>query len=92
MSAQLAVDDWIAEDPHAHLLLRIARTCAAAGDLSVDETRVLDEGVFEVTLHRNRGDDSPPLRNQVFAVIGSFAEASTHVAQRTLGDSSSTTS
>jgi hypothetical protein len=85
LRVQLDEQDWVAEDPHAHLLPHIARACVAAGDLSVVETRVLDDGVFEVTLDWRPNDDSPPLRNRIYEVIGSFAESSTHVAQRAAG-------
>jgi hypothetical protein len=82
LQAHLEAEDWVAEDPHAHLLPHIARTCAAAGDLSVVKTEIGEDGVLDVTLDWQPGDDSPPLRNRVFEVIGSFAESSTHVEQR----------
>lgn len=82
LRAELDADDWVAEDPHAHLLPHIARACAAAGDVSVVKTEVADDGVFDVTLDWHPGEDSPPLRHRIFDVIGSFAESSTHVEQR----------
>jgi hypothetical protein len=86
LQAQLAIADWIAEEPHAHLLPHIARACAAGRDLAVVATRTGADGVFEVKLDWQPHADSPPLRNRIFAAIGSFAEGSTHVAQNPVDD------
>lgn len=86
LQAHLVADDWVAEDPHAHLLPHIERACAASGSLAVVEAEALDDGVFEVTLDWHRGDDTPPLRDVIFGVVGSFAESSTHVLQRVVRD------
>jgi hypothetical protein len=75
--------DWVTEDAHAHLLPHIARACAAAGDVEIRETRLTEDGILEVALDWHPFDDSPPLRNRIFGIIGSFAESSTHVLQRT---------
>lgn len=74
--------DWVTEDAHAHLVPHIARASAATHDMTVLETRVTDDGVLEVVLDWRPTNESPPLRNRVFGIIGSFAESSTHVAQR----------
>ena len=81
LHGQLGATDWIAEDPHAHLLPHIVRACAAGRDLAVLETRFGDDGVYAVTLDWRPHDHSPPMRERIFAVIGSFAEASTHVVE-----------
>jgi hypothetical protein len=84
LQEQLHVDDWISEDPHAHLIPHIARACAAVPDVSLVETRLTGDGVLEVVLEWAPTDDSPTLTYRVFELIGSFAEASTHVARRSV--------
>jgi hypothetical protein len=85
LQEQLAEEDWITEDPHAHLLPHIARACSVLPDLSLVETRVGDDGVLEVALDWQPTVDSPTLTYRVYGLIGSFAEPSTHVAQRSVG-------
>ena len=74
--------NWITEDAHAHVLPEIARACVDAPELELRETRVTEEGILEVVLEWRSSADSPPLRNRIFGIIGSFAESSTHVTQR----------
>jgi hypothetical protein len=85
LQEHLHEEDWVAEDPHAHLVPHITRACAAVPDVALVETRVTDDGVLEVVLDWHPNADSPALTHRVFGVIGSFAEPSTHVAQRTVG-------
>ena len=82
LQEQLYEDDWVAEDPHAHLVPHIARACAVVPDVSLLETRVSDDGVLDVVLEWRPTADSPSLTYRVFGIIGSFAEPSTHVTQR----------
>jgi hypothetical protein len=49
------------------------------------ETHVDDDGVLEVVVDWQPTVDSPTLRYRVYGLIGSFAEPSTHVAQRSVG-------
>ena len=73
---------WVAEDPHAHLLPHIERAAAASGRFRVVDERLVD-GVYEVALEWTPPEATKPvLREDVFALIGSFAEFSTHVRQR----------
>ena len=82
LQEQLGEADWITEDPEAHLLPHIARACSAVDDVTLLESRLLDDGVLEVVLDWQPTVDSPTLTYRVFGIIGSFAETSTHVAQR----------
>jgi hypothetical protein len=82
---QLDEDDWITEDPHAHLMPHIARACSVLPDVTLIEARLMDDGVLEVQLDWHPDVDSPTLTYRVFGIIGSFAEPSTHVAQRSVG-------
>ena len=82
LSRTMAEPRWVAEDPDVHLLPHIRRACQASGRLRVVDTRV--EGpLYAVTLEwtardgRRRG-----LREDVFTLIGAFAELSTHVQER----------
>ncbi len=86
LRARLDDETWVAEDPAAHLLPHIVRACVAAGDVAVQSPRVTDDAVFEVVLDWRPHEDSPPLRNRIFELVGSFAESSTHVVQRVLPD------
>jgi hypothetical protein len=86
LQEQLAADDWITEDPHAHLMPHIARACSVLPDMSLVETHVGDDGVLEVVVDWQPTVDSPTLTYRVYGLIGSFAEPSTHVAQHSVGD------
>jgi hypothetical protein len=87
LQEQLDEADWVTEDPHAHLVPHIARACSVLPDVKLLETRLLDDGVLEVVLDWQPSVDSPTLTYRVFGIIGSFAESSTHVAQRSVDDS-----
>jgi hypothetical protein len=86
LQEQLDHEDWVTEDPHAHLVPHIARACAAVPDVELVETRRADDGILEVVLDWQPIDHSPTLTHRVYGIIGSFAEPSTHVAQRSVGD------
>ena len=79
---QLRADDWVAEDPHAHLLPHIVRACAAGEDLAVREMRFEEDGLYVLTLECRPGQAPRDLRERIFGVVGAFAESSTHVRQR----------
>lgn len=87
LQSRLHEEDWVAEDPHAHLVPHIARACAVIPDTSLVETRVADDGTLEVLLDWRPTGDSPKLIHRVFDIIGSFAESSTHVLERSTGQS-----
>ena len=82
LAAAMADEGWVAEDADAHLLPHVRRACAASGRFRVVEAR--DDGaVYDVTLEWTPPDATKPgLREDVFALVGSFAEHSTHVRQR----------
>lgn len=82
---QMRAEDWVTEDAGAHLLPHIRRACAAGGfDVLGEQQR--DDGVYLVRLAWRGEPDIGAMREAVFAVIGAFAESSTHVRQRTLPD------
>lgn len=71
--------DWVAEDPQAHLLPHIERVCAERG-WAVTRAAVVD-AVLEVDV------SAPPTtvsssREAAFTLVATFAEASTHVVER----------
>jgi hypothetical protein len=79
LRAAMLEPDWVAEDPEAHLLPHVRGLCAERGwMLTRAEVR---DAVLEV-------DVSVPaatrrsLREAAFALLGTFAEASTHVVER----------
>jgi hypothetical protein len=80
---QMRAGDWVTEDAGAHLLPHIRSACEGLFDVLGEQQG--DDGVYVVRLAW-RGEDSRALRAGVFEVIGSFAESSTHVRQRTLTD------
>jgi hypothetical protein len=82
-----AMDDpgWVAEDADAHLLPHIRRACARSGRFRVVEAGA-DGPLFTVTLEWTPAEATKVgPREDVYAVLGSFAEFSTHVRQR-VGD------
>jgi hypothetical protein len=78
--------DWVAEQPEAHLLPHIRRAAEDSG-LRLLQERV-DGALYLVRLAWTPAAERPRarLREQVYAVIGSFAELSTHVQERVDGD------
>ena len=73
---------WVAEDPDAHLLPHIERAAAEHGRFRLVAEQLVD-GVYRVTLEWTPNDATKAaLREDVFALIGSFAEFSTHIRQR----------
>jgi hypothetical protein len=83
---QMQAEDWVTEDAGAHLLPHIRRACEAAGSFGVLGEEQGDDGVYLVRLGWQGEPDIGAMREAVFAVIGAFAESSTHVRQRTLAD------
>jgi hypothetical protein len=86
LSRAMAEPGWVAEDPDAHLLPHVRRACGDSGRFRLVDERS-DGALYAVTLEWSPGDATKAaLREDVFAVIGAFAEASTHVRQRVLDD------
>jgi hypothetical protein len=82
LAGAMAAPGWVAEDADAHLLPHIRRACEASGRFRVADTRD-DAGLYAVTLEwRPDRPTKSGLREDVFALVGSFAEQSTHVRQR----------
>ena len=74
----MSTDRWVAEEPEQHLLPHLTAAAAAVGADLLDAQTV--NGVLEVRVRR--GGRSPrDLRQLVFVLVGSLAEASTHVRQ-----------
>jgi hypothetical protein len=85
LRSAMVLNDWVAEAPDLHLLPHLERMCGEHG-WRILRAYVAD-GVLEVdatTTARSRGE----LRAAAFALIGSFAEASTHVVASSRDDSS----
>jgi hypothetical protein len=86
LATGMAPADWVAEQPEAHLLPHIRRAAEDRG-LRVLEAR--SEGsVYLVRLEWAPSGDQTrgQLREDVYRVIGSFAELSTHVLERLADD------
>jgi len=80
LAGTLAVEDWIAEEPEAHLLPHIRSACERAGLELVGHEL---EGAVLVVRVASPGE--PPecgVHEAVFRVVGSFAESATSVRQR----------
>ncbi len=72
------MDGWVAEDPEAHLQPHLD---AAAQSLGLDILgRATVAGAFELSIARC-GRSQGELRSLALALVGSIAEASTHVRQ-----------
>ena len=74
----MLVADWVTEDADAHLLPHVRRVCEERG-WRLERGEVVDD-VLEVDAVTPAGSAHP--REAAFALIGSFAEASTHVVER----------
>ena len=74
----MLVPDWVAEEPDLHLLPHARRVCEERG------WRLERAGVVDAVLELDivTPEASAPPREAAFALLGSFAEASTHVVER----------
>jgi hypothetical protein len=72
---------WVAEQPELHLLPHLQRACESSA-LQLLDARASGDGVFDVEL-RWTGETKSfgAVKATVFALVGSFAEPSTHVRQ-----------
>ena len=78
----MRVPDWVAEEPEAHLLPHLRAACDRL-PLELTETRVLDDGAFEVELsYTGENGGIGATRQVVYELIGSIAETATYVRQR----------
>ncbi len=81
-------ESWVAEDADAHLVPHVREACEEMGSrVSLLDATVLD-AVLDVELAWI-GDASPrpdTVRSEVFRLLGSFAEHTTHVVQRSTDD------
>jgi hypothetical protein len=84
LRAAMLEPDWVAEEPDAHLLPHIERLCAERG-WAVDRAEVVDAALEVDVTARGAGTRSP--YDVGFAIVGSFAEASTHVVEAGRTDS-----
>lgn len=71
--------DWVAEDPEAHLLPHMRRLCAERG-WELTRSDVAD-AVLEVDVVAPAATVRSPYE-AAFSLLGTFAEASTHVVER----------
>jgi uncharacterized protein YihD (DUF1040 family) len=76
LRAAMLEPDWVAEEPDAHLLPHMQRLCADRG-WSVARAEVVD-AVLEVDVTAS-GADARSAQEVGFALVGTFAEASTHL-------------
>jgi hypothetical protein len=73
---------WVAEEPELHLLPHIERACKTL-PFEIDTAGVAPDGAFDVRLRwTGEGQAVGEVRAAVFALVGTFAEISTHVRQR----------
>ena len=79
LRAAMLEPDWVAEDPDVHLLPHARRLCAERGwELTRADVR---NAVLEIDVSAPAGTVRSP-REAAFALLGTFAEASTHVVER----------
>lgn len=83
---QMREPDWITEDADRHLLPHIRRACEELSRLEVLHEAQGADGIYTVRLAWHGDPDIGAVRAAVFALVGAFAESSTHVRQRTLSD------
>ncbi len=71
--------DWVAEEPEAHLLPHVERTCREHG-WEMASWQIVD-AVLEIDVVAPKGPHASTPRQVAFTLLGSFAEAATHVAE-----------
>ena len=74
----LEQQDWVAEQPEAHLLPHIQRRCAGPGSPFEIEDATVADGVLDVTLAW-RGGTQRELTEAVWALLGTLAETASYV-------------
>jgi hypothetical protein len=79
LRAAMLEPDWVTEDPDAHLLPHVRRMCVERG-WELTRADVAD-AVLEVEVSASATTVRTP-REAAFALLGTFAEASTHVVER----------
>jgi hypothetical protein len=78
----MRTSDWIAEQPEAHLLPHLERTCGTL-PLRLESTRTDDDGTFVVELTwLAEPNDIRSVREAAFTLAGSIAEGATYLRQR----------
>ena len=77
-------ETWVAEDVESHLMPLIRAACEAEGSLVavLDATVLGAVLVVDITWIRDESPRPDTVRAEVFRLLGSFAEHTTHVAQR----------
>jgi hypothetical protein len=78
LRAAMQEPDWVTEDPQVHLLPHMERMCAERG-WTVTRAEVVD-AVLEIDVAAPA--DSVRSREAGFTLLATFAEASTHVVER----------
>jgi hypothetical protein len=74
--------NWVAEDPDAHLLPHLQRSCESL-PLELLGARVSEDGSYDVELRwTGETDRIGEVRAAVFTLVGGFAEVYTYVRQR----------
>jgi hypothetical protein len=76
LRAAMLESDWVTEDPELHLQPHVERLCAERG-WQLDRAEVVD-AVLEIDI---TAANARAPREAAFAVLGTFAESSTHVVE-----------
>jgi hypothetical protein len=82
LRAAMLEPDWVSEDPDLHLLPHVRRLCEERG-WDVARAAVVD-AVLEVEVVAPAASVRSP-REAAFCILGTFAEASTHVVEHATG-------
>ena len=79
--------DWVTEEPELHLLPHVQRVCDERGYV-LERAAVVGDCVLEVDVAVAGGRKE--VREAGFELVGSFAESSTHIVERSRGADGST--
>ena len=74
-------EDWVAEQPEAHLLPHIVASCEAGSSPWTLLNTAVEHAVLVVTLAWQRQSRDASLRRDAMGLIGAFAESNTFVHQ-----------
>ncbi len=83
LTEAMSRENWVAEQPEAHLLPHLRAFCERDGRFRLEDARGDDDGAFVIDLAwAGAAGQVGAARAAAFALIGSVAESATYIRQR----------
>jgi hypothetical protein len=84
---EMVSPDWVAEDPHEHVLPQLEREIGSPGSRWRLVDDVVVSAIYVVTVEWTRSEGTlGELRRDALALVGAAAKTTTHVSERIRGD------